>query len=177
MQLFVDRGFEGTSTAAITKKAGVAAGTLFHHFDNKQNLIDAIYFKVKTDMSEAFRSGLDEDEDARVKFHNVWMKFMRFCVDNPDSFRFAEIFSNSAQISEPTITKAKAQFLDILYQLIETGKRENRLKDLPDELIFSMMTSLSVATAWYLTEHPDQLENPEFIDRAAASCWHAISID
>jgi len=177
LQLFVERGFDGTSTAEISKKAGVAAGTLFHHFDNKENLINAIYMKVKSDISETFRLAVDPNNDAKTNFLNVWTSFMRFCVDRPNQFRFTEIFSNSPQISERTAEQAKAQFLDILHNLIVSGRREGSLKDLPDELTFSIMTSPSVATAWYLIENPTELENQEFMDLAAASCWRAISND
>lgn len=36
LRLFVDQGFHGTSTASIAKQAGVATGTLFHHFPTKK---------------------------------------------------------------------------------------------------------------------------------------------
>ena len=36
LTLFVSQGFYATSTASIAKTAGVATGTLFHHFASKK---------------------------------------------------------------------------------------------------------------------------------------------
>jgi len=35
LKLFTERGFHGTSTAQISKEAGVATGTLFNYFPTK----------------------------------------------------------------------------------------------------------------------------------------------
>lgn len=37
--LFAEKGYDGTSTAEIAERAGVAHGTLFHHFRTKENLL------------------------------------------------------------------------------------------------------------------------------------------
>ncbi len=41
-ELFAERGFGATSTQAITERAGVAAGSLFYHFDNKAGLLTTL---------------------------------------------------------------------------------------------------------------------------------------
>lgn len=41
-RLFAERGFEGTSTRAITDAAGVAAGLAFYYFPKKADILDAI---------------------------------------------------------------------------------------------------------------------------------------
>ena len=47
LKLFTERGFHGTSTAEISKEAGVATGTLFNYFPTKEDLINSLYFEVK----------------------------------------------------------------------------------------------------------------------------------
>ena len=42
LQLFKERGLEGTTTKEISKKAGIAEGTLFNYFKTKEDL--ALYF-------------------------------------------------------------------------------------------------------------------------------------
>ncbi len=41
-ELFAHQGFKETATSEIAKKAGVAQGTVFHHFQSKDNLLIAI---------------------------------------------------------------------------------------------------------------------------------------
>lgn len=42
MKLFASLGFDGTSTNAIAKEAGVSEGLIFKHFKNKEGLLEAI---------------------------------------------------------------------------------------------------------------------------------------
>lgn len=42
VSLFAQNGFHATSTAAITKEAGLSDATMFKHFKNKNALLDAI---------------------------------------------------------------------------------------------------------------------------------------
>lgn len=41
-QLFIEKGYTNVTTSEIAKKANVAKGTLFYHFESKEKLADAI---------------------------------------------------------------------------------------------------------------------------------------
>jgi AcrR family transcriptional regulator len=43
LDLFAVKGFDGTSTKEIASKAGVAEGLIFHHFENKESLLAAVF--------------------------------------------------------------------------------------------------------------------------------------
>ncbi|EAD5296161.1 helix-turn-helix transcriptional regulator, partial [Listeria monocytogenes] len=42
IELFAEKGYAGTSTNEIAKKAGVAEGTIFRHYKTKKDLLMAI---------------------------------------------------------------------------------------------------------------------------------------
>jgi AcrR family transcriptional regulator len=56
LQLFRERGLEGTTTKQISRKAGIAEGTLFNYFETKEDL--ALYFfqKETDDLIAWFRA-------------------------------------------------------------------------------------------------------------------------
>jgi len=56
LELFKGKGLEGTTTKEISKKAGIAEGTLFNYFKTKEDL--ALYFfqKETEDVIEWFRA-------------------------------------------------------------------------------------------------------------------------
>lgn len=56
LQLFVSQGFHGTSTATIAREAGVATGTLFHHFPSKEQLLEQLFLGVKQEFAEIGRA-------------------------------------------------------------------------------------------------------------------------
>ena len=39
IELFMEKGYNGTATSEIAERAGVAHGTVFHHFGKKENLL------------------------------------------------------------------------------------------------------------------------------------------
>ncbi len=41
LEIFGEYGYEGTTTAALARAAGVAEGTVFHHFGSKDGLLEA----------------------------------------------------------------------------------------------------------------------------------------
>ena len=61
LQLFKEKGLEGTTTKEISKKSGIAEGTLFNYFKTKEDL--ALYFfqKETEDLIQWFRA------DARLQ--------------------------------------------------------------------------------------------------------------
>src|ERR1700760_1355591 len=52
LKLFAEKGFYKTSTRAISRKAGIAEGTLFNYFETKEDL--ALYF-FDREMDEVIR--------------------------------------------------------------------------------------------------------------------------
>jgi len=68
LELFVENGFETTGTSEIAQKAGVAVGTIYLHFGDKEgllsailvNLADSIYIRVK-EVYEKHPSASPED--------------------------------------------------------------------------------------------------------------------
>lgn len=59
IKLFSQNGFEATSTNAICKHAGFSAGTLFVHFETKNDLLDSIYLEIKKEYFQAAAAGID----------------------------------------------------------------------------------------------------------------------
>ena len=47
LPLFVERGFYGTAVPAVADRAGVAAGTIYHHFASKEAMVNALYRRWK----------------------------------------------------------------------------------------------------------------------------------
>ena len=41
-ELFIQKGFNGTSTNDILEKVGIARGTLYYHFKSKEEIMDAL---------------------------------------------------------------------------------------------------------------------------------------
>jgi AcrR family transcriptional regulator len=56
-ELFAERGYAGVGTEEIVRAAGVTRGALYHHFDGKRELFEAVYEAVEADLAERVASG------------------------------------------------------------------------------------------------------------------------
>ena len=50
--LFADRGYAGVGTEEIVRAAGVTRGALYHHFNGKKELFEAVYEDVERELVE-----------------------------------------------------------------------------------------------------------------------------
>lgn len=77
--LFAEKGFDGASTAEIAERAGVAHGTVFHHFKTKENLLLEMGEALIGAYLEGFRAlPLDEGTgwqalEATLSYHFAFM--------------------------------------------------------------------------------------------------------
>ena len=76
-RLFGERGYEATSIEAILAAAGVARGALYHHFDTKEALFDAVLDRLVAEIAdtaaEAARGATDPVEGLRAGC-SAWLR-------------------------------------------------------------------------------------------------------
>jgi AcrR family transcriptional regulator len=55
--LFAGRGYAAVGTEEIVRAAGVTRGALYHHFDGKRDLFEAVYERVEVELAERIAAG------------------------------------------------------------------------------------------------------------------------
>lgn len=84
-RLFAAKGFDGVSTAAIAKEAGVSQSQIHYHFETKQKLWDKVFERRFADYFGAQSSLLDDREiDDMKRMRDSIISYFRFCERNPD---------------------------------------------------------------------------------------------
>ena len=53
--LFAERGYAAVGTEEIVRAAGVTRGALYHHFDGKRELFEAVYVQIEAELGRADR--------------------------------------------------------------------------------------------------------------------------
>jgi AcrR family transcriptional regulator len=56
-RLFAERGYGSVGTEEIVRAAGVTRGALYHHFDGKPKLLEAVYEEIEAELSERIAAG------------------------------------------------------------------------------------------------------------------------
>jgi AcrR family transcriptional regulator len=55
--LFAERGYAAVGTEEIVRAAGVTRGALYHHFNGKRDLFEAVYERVEAELAERVAAG------------------------------------------------------------------------------------------------------------------------
>ena len=95
LDLVAERGFHGTPMSQVAKRSKVSAGIIYHYFENKDALMQALYLRIKTQFAAAL---LVDAPDKMLFPHNVvqlWHNAYRFYTQNPRETQYIEQFENS----------------------------------------------------------------------------------
>ena len=140
LTLFTERGFFGTPTSLISKEAGVATGTLFFYFRTKEELIDTLYRRIKSEAAGALCRGLDKETTAKAKLRRLGLNAVDWGVQNPAKHKFMEQFAHSPFVSTSAHEEGMSHF-HFLQDLVRDGIQEGAIRDIDPELLFCMMAS------------------------------------
>src|ERR1700747_572230 len=62
-RLFTEQGYEDTSTEQVLREAGVSRGSLYHHFDGKDRLFEAVFEHVERGVVEQLMAVVTRHRD------------------------------------------------------------------------------------------------------------------
>jgi AcrR family transcriptional regulator len=60
-ELFTEQGYAQTSTEQLVQQAGVTRGALYHHFDSKQALFEAVFIELEEEFIEIGARAMSPD--------------------------------------------------------------------------------------------------------------------
>lgn len=66
-ELFVTKGYDGTSTTDILERVGIARGTLYYHFKSKEEILDALIDRIIQGMVSNIRLAISDKTTATQK--------------------------------------------------------------------------------------------------------------
>jgi AcrR family transcriptional regulator len=140
LTLFTERGFFGTPTSLISKEAGVATGTLFFYFNTKEELIDTLYRRTKSEAAVVMCRGIDTEKTALAKLRRIGFNAVEWGIQNPAKQKFMEQFAHSPFVSTSAQEEGMSHFL-FLQDLVRDGIREGSIRDIDASLLFCMIAS------------------------------------
>lgn len=176
LELFVEYGFHGTPTSKIASNAGVAAGTLFHYFKTKDELVINLYNRIKGELNAYVYAQINESDPVRDKFRTLFNHTLYWALKNNQEFYFIQQFHFSPHLAsippEELASHAKPHI-----ELFGQAAREGMLKPFPPDLLLTLVGSQVYGLHQYLAKAGfDKKRESDVIDQAFEMIWDMITI-
>lgn len=140
LELIRDHGFHGAPMSLVAKNAGVAAGTIYHYFESKEQLICELYNYNRQRVTSVIESALAEGGSYKDNFFRIWTSLYQFYVQEPNVLIFFEQFINSPFNVHKYANYSRSKLFDFFSEGISSGV----LKSVkPQFLLLLVMSSIS----------------------------------
>ncbi len=161
--------------AMIGEKAQVGAGTIYHYFESKEALINALYQELEKKVLVALQKDYPISEPIRERFTHLWTTLLKYFVAHPLYFRYMEQYHNSPYgVSlRRGKTLSKTDNRDIFRDLFEEGVANQVIKDLPIGILYALTFGPLIALARDHTLDILILDDT-LILKIVEACWDEI---
>ncbi len=152
-ELFAQRGFKNTTVRDIADAAGILSGSLYHHFDSKESMVDEILSTFQTELFKTYDEIVGSDLDARAKveavvrasFEAIDQHHAEVAIFQNDSAYLMQ-FDRFGYLREHNV-RFRSMWLDLLREGVASGALR---PDLDAELVFRFIRdTVWVAVRWY----------------------------
>jgi AcrR family transcriptional regulator len=169
--LIRERGFHGTPMSMIAKNANVAAGTIYHYFCSKEELINELYFFYRKQVEALMDATLAKKISYKDKFFEIWIDLYNFYSANSDILVFFEQYINSPFNKEMSASLFHGKF----YRFIKEGIKEGHLRDAKPEMFQALYLGSLISSAKLKPIANISLEQTDTND-LLEMIWKGISI-
>lgn len=159
-------------TARIAKVAGVAEGTLFTYFANKDDLLNVLYLDIKAELREVMMATYPKHADVRERAQHVWNKFVDWGVAQPRRRRAMAQLAVSERLTEDTRATGMESFADI-NAMIQASVASGALRDHPPAFLSAIMSALAETTMDFIAREPASAQ--QYRQAGFEAFWNAIA--
>jgi len=153
LQLFSHQGYRATTVRDIADEAGILSGSLYHHFDSKESMIDEILSTFIDQTLASYESVVAEGKGPKETFEGLVRTSLESMVDSRSAIL---IYQNEARFlaAEPRfsyLTAAHRKFEKIWTDVLKKGVKSGEFRDSIDPKLVYRLVRDTVWTAprWY----------------------------
>jgi TetR/AcrR family transcriptional repressor of multidrug resistance operon len=173
-RLLAAEGLHGLSIKLLVKESGVAAGTIYLHFKDKQDIVRQVHASVIQEVAHAMSQNHDAAQPLFMQYRTLWLNLWAYFQKRPNTLLVKAQFDNLPDVSlRQILQEAKSSFKEI-YQMFETGRQTGELKNLPDDVLGSLSFETCATLARRQVLGIIEM-NHEMLEQCISASWQAIT--
>ena len=167
-------GFHGTSIKMIATSAEVATGSIYNHFANKEEVIQALYLQIVTEINEIVNTQNDTTIPFEQNFVNIWTAILELYISDPRKPEFITQFAYSPYIIETTKNEPHL-LLEPILEIFNSAREKGLIKNLPNPALLAL-THSPISSLVRMAKY-EQIDLAGLaISNYSQACWDSIKI-
>ncbi len=178
VRVFSQKGFFQSKVSEIAREAGVADGTIYLYFKNKDDLLTSIFAIKMKEVITTFREAISLEKDAVSRFKClIHMHLAAFQAYPELAAVFQVELRQSSRFMREYEKDELRQYMDLIGEIVEQGQREGTLRPelqvgLVKRLIFGTLDD--IVSTWVLAGMHYDLES--LAEPVTDLFFHGISV-
>ena len=129
VKVFARQGFHQSTVAQIAKEAGVADGTIYLYFKNKDDILVQFFSLRAKQVFESFREEVDRAETSADKLRNLVRRHLaEFQRDRDGAVVYQVETHQNSRLVETQIKEMSKMYRDLISEIVEKGQQEGSIR-------------------------------------------------
>ncbi len=172
-KLIAESGFQGFSMQKLANEAGVAAGTIYRYFSDKDHLLDEVRLNVAKRIATAVQAGVSDDMPLKKRYRTMWLNIWRLAGSSIDTLSNRVQYESLPSARSDETREIERKMFAQVDRLLDQGKEQGILKPLDNQILSGLSFETSVALARKHALGFYQLDEAA-IEAAIEASWDAI---
>lgn len=156
LQMIARVGLAGLKMSDLAKEAGVATGTVYIYFEDKNQLIQELYDYLMRANANISQQILDDDP-LKIKIKKITRNYLDDNINHPEYGAFFEQYFRSPYFQKDDSTRSEGQkSLQPICRWVVEGQRQSLIKEADPEWLVTLMLGMlnEVAKMSIYTQKP-----------------------
>lgn len=168
---FAERGVASTTVRDIGAAAGILSGSLYHHFESKEQMVAELLLPVMQRQVGRYRVIIDGDDTAAATLRSLIKAAVHEAAQTPNETRMIrnDAPSFSAMAALQPVSELLVEAAKLWSSVIERGIDSGELRDADARLVVAAMFDAVLSTTrWFTGRHP---QNPHRVGDGLADLF------
>ena len=134
LELVIKSGLAGITMCDISKAAGVATGTVYIYFKNKEELINELFTICRKESALFYFNDLQSSDNFETSFRKIFYNIVEYRKQYFNKSVFLNQYYHSPYVSEKKRQEAGQQ-LQPFYEVMDKGKKQGMARDYDNLLL------------------------------------------
>ncbi|RJX68817.1 TetR/AcrR family transcriptional regulator [Vibrio sinensis] len=172
-KLIAESGFQGLSMQKVANEAGVAAGTIYRYFSDKEDLLNEVRLHVAQRIATAVQAGVNDEMPLEVRFRTMWLNIWNLASSNMSALSNRVQYESLPVTNDKKTRELEREMFAQVERLFTEGQEQGVIKQLDSRVLFVLSFEASVTLSRKHALGFYQLDDAA-LDAVIEASWDAI---